>query len=218
MATQAEIIENAFVRINGGALPNALTNRNGVPIQRVYQTIKRSALLAEEWPWTLARVALTNRDETTDQPERYRFTLPEGIGQGRRRLGAGPVALYDGMRSKVPTFAEYRVAGQFLYSDLPELWAEIQFDSPEEEWPEQFAEYMELRLCAAVVSVYKPDVGLQQSAMYRQEAREIRGEVSNSVGRVTPARPMFSEFATTSSRFGGGFELEPVALRNGRAV
>ena len=224
MATQAEIIENAFVRINGGALPNALTNRNGVPIQKVYGTIKRSALLAEEWPWTLARVALTNRDDTVDQPERYRFTMPNAIQVAgtdlvdRRRLGAGPVALYDAMRSKVPSAAVYRLGGIFLYSDLPELWGEFQFDSPETEWPDQFAEYMELRLCASVVSIYKPDEGAAQSQMYRVQAREVRGEVSSATGRVQQGRPMFEHFATTASRFGGGFELEPVALRDGRAV
>ena len=224
--SRAQLIARAFTPMVGGRLTNALTNRNAVPIQEVYDTVVDAACMAQRWPWTIDRVELTDRDPAPGQPERYRFTMPLGPSgdreraQAQPRLSVGPIALYNTERGRRPLDDRaYRVSMQYIYTEEEALWGTFQFRTPEEGWPAQFYEYVRLLLMAETIAVYKPDTGVQEAEILRARATQMEGNLSNTTAQVIGAEPMFDEFATTASRFGGGIEYEPIALNEeGRAL
>ena len=227
MATKLEIMSGAFVAMVGGELLDE-QDPNGQPIALVYDFVANAACIAQPWPWTIRRIALTNRDPATGQPERYRFTMPSALltPQGdppitaQPRLSVGPIALYNTMRGRRPLDDRaFRISGDHIFTEEEALWGLLQFRTPEESWPAQFVEYMRLLLCAETVSVYKPDTGVQEAEVFRNRAVQMKGNLSNTTAQVLGAEPMFDEFATTGSRFGGGIEYEPIALNEeGRAL
>lgn len=226
MATKLDMMNGAFFAMVGGGLL-AEDDPNGGPILGIYDFVADAACIAQRWPWTLRRVELSNRVAAPTQPERYAFEMPAALQtpQGvdisaQPRLSVAPIALYVGMDVRRPMDDRaWRVAGSTVYTDQPALWGLFQFRTPEASWPAQFVEYMRLLLCAETVAVYKPDTGVQESEIYRNRAKEKEGELSNTTAQVLGAEPMFEEFATTATRFGGGIEYEPLALNeNGLAL
>ena len=225
MATKLQIMQGAFVAMTGGDLLDE-QDPNGAPILGVYDFVADAACIAQRWPWTIRRIQLTNRDPATGQPERYRFTMPAGILDPNTgtvtepRLSVAPIALFVNMNERRPMDDRaWRVSGQHIYTDQETLWGLFQFRTPETTWPAQFVEYMRLLLIAETVAVYKPDTGLQDAEVARNRAKEKEGELANTTAQVLGAEPMFEEFATTSTRFGGGIEYEPIALNeDGRAL
>ena len=229
--TRLDIWSGAFGAMVGGRLTTTALDSEGdplddaaQPIAAVYPSIVDDALLIEAWPWTLARVALSNRDEVDGYPERYRYTMPAAIldpqGQAvpdRERLSVGPRALYDSADVSEVTVQGWRLEGEYVFSDAEALWGEFQFKSPETTWPVQFAEYVRLRLIAETVPVYRADDGVQQAALYARKAEEKLGQVIDSVQQVEPPAVLFDRFQTTAAR--AGDYLRPIALNaDGRAA
>ena len=219
--TQLQIVQGAFAAMVGGGL-TGVDDPNAGPIRLVYDSIVDDALLHEAWPWTLARVPLSNKDPAPDQPEAFRFTMPDALltplGQpvaGRERLSVGPRAVYDAEGASQPTPVPWRLAGPYIYSDAEQLWAEFQFKSPETTWPVQFAEYIRLRIIAETVDVYKPDAN--QSPLYERRADAKLAQVIDSTQQVEGPQAIFEHFQTTRSRLGD--HLRPVQLnRSGQAL
>ena len=219
--TQLQIFQGAFAAMVGGGLTGT-DDPNAGPIRLVYESIVDDALLHEAWPWTLARVALTNRDPAPDQPESWRFTMPDALvtpqGQpigGRERLSVGPRALYDAVGADEVTSQPWRLAGPYIYSNAQRLWGEFQFKSPEITWPVQFAEYIRLRIISETIGVYKPDSN--EGPVYERRAEAKLAQVIDSTQQVEGPQVIFSHFQTTGERLGD--HLRPIQLnRDGAAL
>lgn len=219
--SQLQIFQGAFAAMVGGAL-SGVDDPNAGPIRLVYDSIVDDALLHEAWPWTLERVAMSNRDPAPDQPEAFRFTMPEALLTplganipGRERLSVGPWAVYDAVGATDITLQPWRLAGDSIYSNAQRLWAEFQFKSPETTWPVQFAEYIRLRICEETVGVYKPDAG--EGPWYQRKAEEKLAQVIDSTQQVEGPQAIFDRFQTTATRTGD--YLRPVQLnRDGSAL
>ena len=215
-----QIFQGAFTALVGGRLL-ALDDPNAEPIALVYDSIVDDALMHEVWPWSLARVPLTDRDPAPDHAEAYRFEMPGFIpgqpDQTLERLSPGPLAVYDAVDVDQVTSQRWHVEGKYIYSDAMALWATFQFHTAETTWPVQFAEYIRLRICAEVVGVYKPDDGANLSVIYERRAEQKLAQVIDSTQQVEGPKVIFGHFQTTAGRTGD--YLRPVTLnQQGRAA
>ena len=215
MATRLTIWAGAFARMTGGRglRSSALdadgnpTDRNAGTIYGVYPTLIVDCLTVENWPWTIHRFALT-RQSAPDQPWRYRHDPPPGRGpdpaqmQREPIIGPGALAVYDSAQAREETNAEWWPEGLAIYSDAEQLWGDYQYRSPEESWPEQFAEYVILRICAETAGVY---VSGDPSAPDRYKARadQKHEALIDSANEVMPPQALFTRFSTTDVRYGG---------------
>ena len=214
MATRLSIWSGAFARMTGsqGLRSQALdsdgnpTDRNARSIAGVYPTVAIDALAAQNWPWTIHRFALTRR-AAVGQPYRYRHDPPPGLGndpgqmQAQPIIGMGPLALYDNADATTETEEPWKPEGLTVYSEAETLWGDYQYRSPEEAWPEQFAEYVILRVCAETAGVYMNDPNAPQWFMQRAALKEQ--QLIDSANETLPPQALFTRFSTTDVRYGG---------------
>ena len=212
MATRLTIWSGAFARMTGakGLRSQALdadgnpTDRNAAGIAGVYPTLVVDCLTVENWPWTIHRFALT-RQAAPDHPWRYRHDPPPGRGDPQQQqaqpiIGPGPLSVYDDAQARLETDTEWWPEGLSVYSDAEALWGDYQYRSPEESWPEQFAEYVILRICAETAGSYMSEPG--KAAEYMARAREKQQTLIDSANEVLPPQALFTRFSTTDVRYG----------------
>ena len=213
MADRLTIWSGAFARMNGGRGLRSSnldddgnpTDRNASTIAGVYPTLVVDCLTVQTWPWTIHRFALT-RQAAPDHPYRYRHDPPPGRGQpgqqqAQRIIGPGPLALYDNADAREETEAQWEPEGLTVYSDADALWGDYQYRSPEEAWPEQFAEYVILRICAETSGVYTGNPADPDRYMARATAKEE--DLIDQANQTLPPRALFTRFQTTEVRYGG---------------
>lgn len=217
MADRRTIWSGAFGEMVGGEL-RSLSDRNAGPIRAVWPTLVVDCLTKNQWPWTLRR---TNLTQTRNDPEGsprsdpflYRYALPaktvvgeDGAGTGGR-IGAGALAVYDRPDAEEQTDQSWELRGTAIYTDMSRCSILHQFHAPEEDWPDEFAEWVRLRICQATVGTYGNPARV---AEFRSMAKEQFGDVVNAVAQVVHPRRLVDRWATTAGR--AGFELRPLQL------
>ena len=225
MATRLQIWSGVIAELVGGGLrSNALddegnpTDRNARTIARIYPLIVDDALTLDIWPWTVRRVGLA-ATATPDGAYRYRHAAPAGLPSPDPQnlpnaqqpiIGAGPVALYDGAQAQETTRSPWKPEGADILSDVAQMWAEYQFRVWESAWPQQFAEYVRLRVCASTARAYTGQAS--DARDYHGLAKQKLQDVIDSVNQVRPPQVLFQQFQTTAHRGGEYFrdiELGP---------
>ena len=214
MATRLSIWSGAFARMTGGrGLRSRSLDEDGNPIDRnagtiagVYPSLIIDCLTVENWPWTIARFGLV-RQSAPDHPYLYRHTPPAGRGpdpgqqQAQPIIGTGPLKLYSDAAAREETDVDWEPEGLAVYSDAEQLWGDYQYRSPEEAWPEQFAEYVILRICAETAGVYMAG-DPQAPNSYMLRAREKQQVLIDAANEVLPPQALFTRFSTTDVRYG----------------
>lgn len=204
MATTTSIWSGAFAAMAGAPL-RSVDDRNAGPIRAVWDSLRIACILEEQWPWTIRRSedALA-KQEAPSHPERYRFTLPGDMA------GSGPIALYNAADSYEPISA-WRQQGRYALADEDTLWADYQYDAPVPTWPEQFAEWVRLRICEETAFSYTGSESRVEA--FRRRAEKQFTSLINAVLQTGPPTVLIDRFQTTGARL--GFGLEPVHLRAG---
>lgn len=228
MASRLTIWSGAFAGMAGGGFRTSALDEQGNPTDRqaraiagVYPTLVVDCLLIEIWPWTLRRYEL-NRQDAPSHPYAYRFTPPatavEQPGESppaERIIGSGPIALYDDASDRETMTAPWEPEGLAVYTDAETLYGTYQYRAPEEAWPEQFAEYVRLRIMAETAGAYMGDPAAPDR--FHRRAEQKLQQVVDSVNQVLPQQVLFERFQTTSGRYGRSFR--PIeAIDDGRSA
>ena len=206
MATKRDLFRGAFSELTGAGSPTSFTiqdNLGVAPLENVWDTVRIDCLTIERWPWTLVRRSVA-RAACSDGD--YDYCYPLG-GLRPPAIGAGPIGVFESARSQ-DSVAQWALrANQVLFDGGEQAWILYQFDAPPETWPDQFSEYVRLRLCEATAFTYSGSLELR--ADFQRRANDKRGEVVDSMQQTVPPRAMFSHFATIAAR-GTGFGQEPI--------
>ena len=188
-----------------GAPAESLADPNLGPISAVWPTLRIACILEEQWPWTIKRTEDSlSRTEAPNHPEKYRFQLPGDL------IASGPLALYSAADSYEP-LVNWRQQGLYALTDEEEVWADYQFDAPISTWPDQFAEWVRLRVCEETAFTYTGSETRVES--FRRRAEKQFASLINAVLQVQPPTQLIDRFHTTSGR--AGFGLQPIHLRAG---
>ena len=204
-------MRGAFSEITGAGRPDGFTiegNRQVAPLLNVWHFVVLDALLLERWPWTLTRRPIS-RERTTDDEYMYRYPM---AGLQPPPIGAGPVGIFGDVEGRTPVLDWALRDNAIYYGGEQQIWVVYQYNAPPETWPDQFAEYVRLRLCASTAATYGESEARQ--ADFARRAKEKEGQVVDSMHQVSPPKVLFREFATVAAR-GSGFGHEPVRLRPG---
>ena len=202
MATQLSIFQGAYSELVGGVLAS-VNARPGRVLLANWNTVRITALTLQRWPWTVLRADLVR--QRSDAPD-YQYMYP--FSPTPKPIGAGPLAVYDGSRQRVPP-GMWALRGGFIFTDSMELAIEYQYDSNPGDWPDQFAEYVRLRLCEATAVTYTGSIELRQD--FTRKAEDAYDRLTAAVAEVLPPQTLFDGFQTTQSRY-GGLGYRPVIL------
>ena len=202
MADTTSIWSGAFAAMAGAPL-RSRNDRAAGPIRAVWDSVRIACILEEQWPWTIKRsAAALSKEEAPSHPEKYRFTLPDDMA------GSGPIALYNAADS-YEAITGWRQQGLYAFADDDTLWADYQYDAPVERWPEQFAEWVRLRICEETAFSYTGSESRVES--FRRRAEKQFSSLINAVLQTSPPTVLIDRFQTTSAR--AGFGLAPIHLR-----
>lgn len=94
---------------------------------RIGPTTLLGCLSAHPWRCTLVQARLVRFADPPETSYRYRYALPAGTIALRRALVSG--------QPGAPGLADWRIVGQELHTDAPEVWAELQAEPPLIRWP-----------------------------------------------------------------------------------
>ena len=206
MATKRDLFRGAFSELTGAGDPTSFTiqgNLGVAPLENVWETVRIDCLTIERWPWTLVRSPVPGiLYEGGDY--RYRYPL---LSLDPRPIGAGPIGVFESMRSKDAVVGWELRDNEVLYDGEAQIWITYQYDTPPTAWPDQFSEYVRLRLCEATAFTYSGSPELR--ADFQRRANDKRGEVVDSMQQTVPPKPLFTRFATIAAR-GTGFGQEPI--------
>lgn len=159
MTTRIEMLNRALLRI--GADPLVAETDPAAPVHlAVFDSVVD--YLCGLHPWTFFRMTrrLTRLEAAPAQHFAYAFELP--------RERTGPIrAVYASAVDRTPT-TDYRLEGDRLLTDLPEIWCKFMALQPPVYWPGEFREGFTLLLMSELALSVREDPPLRDKL--RQQA------------------------------------------------
>lgn len=194
MSDAIKLCNAAAVMLGAGVIQSLDDNTD---LSRIFANLyeRKKLALMSKYPWNfLSDVFYLSRDATA-QPQGYKYSY---VIPGAALAGA-PHAVFSYQGQKLGSKA-YRVRGNRVVTDYPELWAELVINRPESEWPEYFQELM-IHTIAADAALAITD---QQSIADRHEAKAFGTPGEDGWGGLMGAAMLLDSQSEGASAFDTG--------------
>jgi hypothetical protein len=168
---------------------------------RVAPATLLGCLSAHPWRCTIVQLRLSRLATPPEHSFAHRYALPPGMIALRRALVSG--------QPGAPGIADWRIVGEELHTDAPEVWAEVQAEPPLIRWPPYLVAFAREALAADLalaVTGSGADAQLWHARAWGPPSAMGQGGLFAAARRAdsqaAPAEPMRS-FPLLNVRMGG---------------
>lgn len=153
-----------------------------------YPETKKMVLSYHPWSFALKEQELSRLSQEPDRRTGYRYAY---------QLPTDLIRLWEMM-----PYSNYKMVGEFIYSNHSSLFARYVYDAPESRFPAQLVKAIEYQLASEFAMSVTEDEN--KANFYEQKARDQLAKASNIDSQSQPQESMKSD-PFTVARFGGSW-------------